>query len=61
VELGREHAQDCSGKALGVFDGGFALRSVVRPLVTDRCAKNVKLSNIEHMDEITGKDAGFLA
>jgi len=33
VELGREHAQDCSGKALGVFDGGFALRSVVRPLV----------------------------
>ncbi len=33
VELGREHAQACSGKALGVFDGGFALRSVVRPLV----------------------------
>ena len=33
VELGREHAQDCSGKALGVFDGGFALGSVVRPLV----------------------------
>jgi hypothetical protein len=33
VELGREHAEACSGKALGVFDGGFALRSVVRPLV----------------------------
>jgi Transposase DDE domain len=33
VELGREHAQDGSGKSLGVFDGGFALRSVVRPLV----------------------------
>ena len=33
VELGREHARACSGKALGVFDGGFALRSVVRPLV----------------------------
>ncbi len=33
VELGREHAQACAGKALGVFDGGFALRSVVRPLV----------------------------
>src|SRR5262249_20502631 len=33
VELGREYAQACSGKALGVFDGGFALRSVVRPLV----------------------------
>jgi hypothetical protein len=33
VELGREHAKACSGKALGVFDGGFALRSVVRPLV----------------------------
>jgi hypothetical protein len=33
VELGREHAKACSGKALGVFDGGFALGSVVRPLV----------------------------
>jgi hypothetical protein len=33
VELGRKHAEACSGKALGVFDGGFALRSVVRPLV----------------------------
>jgi hypothetical protein len=33
VALGREHARACSGKALGVFDGGFALRSVVRPLV----------------------------
>jgi hypothetical protein len=33
VELGREHANACSGKALGVFDGGFAVRSVVRPLV----------------------------
>ena len=33
AELGREHAQACSGKTLGVFDGGFALRSVVRPLV----------------------------
>jgi hypothetical protein len=33
VELGREHQKACSGKTLGVFDGGFALRSVVRPLV----------------------------
>src|SRR5262249_25223507 len=33
VELARQHAKACSGKALGVFDGGFALRSVVRPLV----------------------------
>ena len=32
VELGREHALACSGKTLGVFDGGFAVRSVVRPL-----------------------------
>jgi hypothetical protein len=32
VQLGREHARACSGKALGVCDGGFALRSVVRPL-----------------------------
>jgi hypothetical protein len=33
VELGREHQRACSGKTLGVFDGGFALRSVVRPLL----------------------------
>jgi Transposase DDE domain. len=33
VELGREHAKACSGKALGVFDGGYALGNVVRPLV----------------------------
>jgi hypothetical protein len=33
VELARAHAQACPGKNLGVFDGGFALRSVVRPLV----------------------------
>ena len=33
VELFRQHAKDCPGKHLGVFDGGFALRSVVRPLV----------------------------
>jgi len=32
VELAREHAKACSGKTLGVFDGGFAVRSVVRPL-----------------------------
>jgi hypothetical protein len=32
VELGREHANACRGKTLGVFGGGFALRSVVRPL-----------------------------
>src|SRR4051812_5962261 len=33
VELAREHAKACCGKTLGVFDGGYALRSVVRPLV----------------------------
>src|SRR5262249_16537695 len=33
VELARAHADACAGKTLGVFDGGFALRSVVRPLV----------------------------
>ncbi|MCI0461652.1 MAG: transposase [Gemmataceae bacterium] len=33
VELGRAHAKAGAGKSLGVFDGGFALRSVVRPLV----------------------------
>jgi hypothetical protein len=33
VELGREHAKACCGKALGVFDGGYALGNVVRPLV----------------------------
>jgi len=33
VELGREHAKACAGKSLGVFDGAFAVASVVRPLV----------------------------
>jgi hypothetical protein len=33
VEMAREHQKACCGKTLGVFDGGFALRSVVRPLV----------------------------
>jgi hypothetical protein len=33
VEMAREHAQACPGKNLEVFDGGFAVRSVVRPLV----------------------------
>jgi hypothetical protein len=33
VEMARGYAKCCPGKALGVFDGGFALRSVVRPLV----------------------------
>jgi hypothetical protein len=33
VEQLRHHANACSGKNLGVFDGGFALASVVRPLV----------------------------
>jgi Transposase DDE domain len=32
VEMAREHQKACSGKTLGVFDGGFAVRSVVRPL-----------------------------
>jgi hypothetical protein len=33
VELGRRHANACEGKHLLVFDGGFALGSVVRRLV----------------------------
>src|SRR4029077_20025552 len=33
VELLRTQAQDMPGRHLGVFDGGFALGSVVRPLV----------------------------
>jgi hypothetical protein len=33
VEMAKEHNKACRGKTLGVFDGGFALRSVVRPLV----------------------------
>jgi hypothetical protein len=32
VEMAREYQNACRGKTLGVFDGGFALRSVVRPL-----------------------------
>jgi hypothetical protein len=33
VEQLREHANACPGKHLAAIDGGFALRSVVRPLV----------------------------
>jgi hypothetical protein len=33
VEQLRHHAKACPGKNLGVFDGGFARASVVRPLV----------------------------
>lgn len=33
VAMLRQHAKDCPGKHLGVFDGGFAMRSVVRELV----------------------------
>src|SRR5262249_28238496 len=33
VEALREHARACPGKNLGVFDGAFAVASVVRPLV----------------------------
>jgi hypothetical protein len=33
VELATEHQKACPGKTLGVFDGGFAVGSVVRPLV----------------------------
>src|SRR5271166_5545973 len=29
----REHHKACPGKTLGVFDGGYALGNVVRPLV----------------------------
>lgn len=43
VELGREHANACSGKALGVFDGGFAVRSVVRPLVRPKDPKQPRV------------------
>jgi DDE superfamily endonuclease len=33
VDLLREHARPVGGRHRGIFDGGFALRSVVRPLV----------------------------
>src|SRR5436305_356851 len=33
VEMLRGHAKACPGKNLGVFDGAFAVASVVRPLV----------------------------
>jgi hypothetical protein len=33
VEMAREHAKACPGKNLQVFDGAFATRNVVRPLV----------------------------
>jgi hypothetical protein len=43
VELARENARACSGKTLGVFDGGFALRSVVRPLVKPQEANQPRI------------------
>ena len=43
VELGRGHANACSGKTLGVFDGGFAMRSVVRPLVKPDDSKQPRI------------------
>jgi hypothetical protein len=33
VAMLREHHKACPGKTLGVFDGGYAMGSVVRPLV----------------------------
>jgi hypothetical protein len=33
VELIREHAQAVGGRHLAVFDGGYALRSVIQPLI----------------------------
>jgi hypothetical protein len=38
VELIREQARLASGRHLAVFDGGFALQSVVRPLVSPEAA-----------------------
>ena len=37
VELLREQARIIKGKHLAVFDGGYALESVVRPLVIAIC------------------------
>jgi hypothetical protein len=36
VEMAREHAKACADKNLEVFDGAFAVASVVRPLVLPR-------------------------
>ena len=40
VELLQNEARTVGGKHLGVFDGAFALRSVVRPLVILACSRN---------------------
>jgi len=42
VDLIREQARRTGGKHLAVFDGGFALRSVVRPLVAPEAAGGAK-------------------
>jgi len=50
VELLREQARITGGAHLGVFDGGFALRSVVRPLVEpeDGSARIEFLTRLRH-------------
>jgi hypothetical protein len=49
VELAREHARACSGKALGVFDGGYALRSVVRPLAVPGDARQPRIDFVTRL------------
>jgi hypothetical protein len=43
VELLQQHAKDCPGKHLAVFDGGFALHNVVRPLVKPSAADTPRI------------------
>jgi hypothetical protein len=49
VELLRAQAQAVPGRHLGVFDGGFALRSVVRPLV---CPETKDLPRIDFITRL---------
>ena len=49
VEMLRGHAKSCPGKHLGVFDGGFALRSVVRPLVKPEEAQQPRIDFVTRL------------
>jgi hypothetical protein len=49
VELLQQHAKDCGSKHLAVFDGGFALRSVVRPLVQPAEAEQPRIDFVTRL------------
>jgi hypothetical protein len=49
VEQLRQHAKACEGKNLGIFDGAFAVRSVVRPLVKPDDAEQPRIDIVTRL------------